>query len=385
MIGALADRGDPAALPAITAAAKGTNAGIRKTALQAVGKLGDVSSVGFLVEVAAGGASSEEKAAAMNSLGLLAGDGVDDAIAKSMQNSQPTVRAELIRVLSDRNAVDAVTALLAEAAEPESEVRRAAFKALSRLAGEKDLPSLVRLLVTIRDDSIRRNAERAVAAVSRRITDENKRADVVLAAQKAQKRVAARCSLLRVLGGIANGKALVTLAIASKTADLVVSDTAVRALAKWPDGTAAGILLEVYSQTKNDVHRLLSLRGFVRLLALPAGSRSAQDTLEMCRRAMSLTRNLQEKKLMLSGLANIADPEALTIVEPFLQDETIRAEAAMATIRIARAIARTHPEQAMTAMNKLLAVSQSRSLRKQAKEIIRNIEAGDNTTPETTR
>ncbi len=379
LIGALADRGDPAALPVITAAAKSTDAGIRKAALQAIGKLGDASSVGFLVEVAAGSAGSEEKAAAINSIGLLGGDGVDDAIVKHMQNSQPTVRAQLIQVLSNRNAVGAVAALLAEAAQHEPKVRRAAFRALGRLAGENDLPALVELLVKMEDDSGRTVAERAVAAVSRRITDENKRADVVLAAQKAQKRVAVRCSLLRVLGGIANGKALVTLAIASKAKDPVVSDTAVRALAKWPDATAAGILLEIYADTKNDVHRLLSLRGFVRLLALPAGSHSAHDTLEMCRRAMNLIRDLQEKKLMLSGLANLADPEALTIVEPFLQVKTVRAEAATAAIRIARAIAKTHPKQARTAMNKLLAVSQSRNLREQAEEIALQIEAAGNT------
>ncbi|MHC4071659.1 MAG: HEAT repeat domain-containing protein [Planctomycetota bacterium] len=379
LISALADRGDPAALPVIIAAAKSTDAGIRKAALQAIGKLGDASSVDLLVEVAAGRAGSEEKAAAINSLGLLGGDGVDNAIVKHIQNSQPTLRAQLIQVLSDRNAVGAVAALLAEAAQPGPRVRRAAFKALGKLAGEKDLPALVETLVQTEDNSGRTDAEKAVVAVCRRITDENKRADVVLAAHKVEKRVAVRCSLLRVLGGIANGKALVTLVIASKAKDPVVSDTAVRALAKWPDATTAGILLETYSQTQNDVHRLLSLRGFVRLLALPAGSHSAHDTLEMCRLAMGLTRDLQEKKLLLSGLANLADPEALAIVEPFLQVETVRAEAATAAIRIARAIAKTHPEQARTAMNKLLAVSQSRNLREQAKEIILQIGAAGNT------
>ena len=375
LIGALADRGDPNALPAITTATKSTEAGIRKAALQAIGKLGDASSVGLLVEVAAESAGSEEKAAAINSLGLLAGDGVDDAIVKHMQNSQSNVRAQLIQVLSDRNAVGAVAALLIEAAQPEPRIRRAALKALGRLAGEKDLPALVEILVKTEDDSRRIDAERAVVAVCCRITDENKRADVVLAAHKVEKRVAVRCSLLRVLGGIANGKAFVTLVISLKAKDPVVSDTAVRALAKWPDATAAGILLETYSQTQNDVYRLLSLRGFVRLLALPAGSHSAHDTLEMCRQAMGLTRDIQEKKLLLSGLANLADPEALIIVESFLQAETVRVEAATAAIRIAREIVKTHPEQARMAMNKLLAVSQSRNLREQAKEILLQIEA----------
>ena len=98
------------------------------------------------------------------------------------------------------------------------------------------------------------------------------------------------------------------------------------------------------------------------------------ERLQMCRRAIRLVQNANEKKLMLSALANICDPEVLTIVEPFLQSEEVRAEAATAAIRIAAAITQTHPHKAKAAMNRLLVVLRDENLRKQAKEIIRQID-----------
>ncbi len=384
LIGALADRGDAAALPAITAAAKGANTEVRKAALQAVGKLGDASFVGYLVKAATEGMSSEEKSTAVNSLKLLRGSRVDDTIVKSMRNSQPSVRFQLIQVLFERNAVGTVPALLDEAVNPDRKVRKAAFKALGRLAGEKDLPSLVKLLVNpvggpkgkgsngvkLEDDSSRSQAERAVVTVSRKIGETSKQADAVLAGLRSEKRVAVRCSLLRALGGIANNNALRTLEDASKETNPAVRDTAVRALAKWPNATAAEILLEIYSNTQNQIHRLLSLRGFVRLLALPAEERPVEKTLKMCRQAMHQAQGPAEQKLVLSGLANVGDPGALSMVEPFLQVETVKAEAAMAMIKIAGAIMETHRDRAQTAMNKLLLVSKDEDLRKQAEDII---------------
>jgi len=231
----------------------------------------------------------------------------------------------------------------------------------------------VKLLVKLEDDGSRSQAERAVVMVSRKISQTSKQADAVLAGLRSEKRVAVRCSLLRALGGIANNNALRTLEDASKETNPAVRDTAVRTLAKWPNATAAEALLEIYSNTQNQIHRLLSLRGFVRLLALPAGERPIEKTLKMCRQAMYQARGPAEQKLVLSGLSNVSDPGALSMVEPFLQVETVRAEAAMAMIKIAGAIMETHPDRAKMAMNKLLTVSKDEDLRKQAQEIIRQI------------
>lgn len=370
LIGALADRGDAAALPAVTAIGKSADPEVRRAALHAVGKLGDSSCVGLLVRAATESIGEEERNAALSSLVLLPGAEADDAIVESMRVSPPQIRSALIQVLFERNAAGAVPALLGEASSSDSGVRRAAFKALGRLVGEKDLPSLVELLVKMPDDGVRRDAERATVVVAGKIAESGRSADAVLAALSAEQRTPVRCSLLRVLGGIANGKALEAIAGALKEHDPVVQDTAVRALAAWPDPNAAEVLLGIYSRTQNKVHRLLALRGFARLLAMPAGGRPAEKSLEMCRLAASGADGPEEQKLVLSALGNVGESAAMAMAEPFLQTEAVRAEAATATIRIARTIVQTQPSEAKKAMNNLLAILQDEDLLKQAQEII---------------
>lgn len=375
LIGALADRGDPAALPRIIAEAKSTGTQVRKAALQAVGKLGDASFVDLLVQAVAQGGTDDERNAALNSLAQLRGDGVNYAIVKHMQNSQADIRSQLIEVLFDRDAVDAVPALLGEAAGTEPAVRRAAFRALGRLGGQKELPSLVGLLVKMQDDGSRRDAERAVVAVSRKIVDEKEQANVVLTALSAEQRASVRCSLLRVLGGIANGGALEALSNALKDGDPAVEDAAVRALTAWPNAAAAEVLLDIYSRTQNKTHRLLALRGFARLMAMPAGNRPMEKTLDLCRRVTVRADGDEEQKLVLSSLANVAHVETLRMVQPFVRNEAVRAEAAAACMRIAGAILETHPVEARAAMDGVLAVLQDENLRKPAEEIIRKIDS----------
>ena len=144
-------------------------------------------------------------------------------------------------------------------------------------------------------------------------------------------------------------------------------------MTKWPNAAAVEVLLDIYCNTKSPIHRLLALRGFVRLLSLPVQGGTVEKTLELCRQAMQQAQNSAEQKLVLSGLSNINEPGALEMVEPFLQAEEVRGEAATAAIKIAKSIMETHGESAKTAMNKLLAVSKDKDLCKQAEEIIRQI------------
>ena len=374
LIAALADRGDPAALGVLTKAAKSSDLDVRKAALTAVGRLGAASSVQFLIEAAKAAAGSDERRVAIRSLTVLRGPAVDDAIIKSMQKAKGSLRAELIAVLPERNAVTAVGPLLVEAGGDDSAVRRAAFKALSRLAGEKDLPSLLSLLADTPAGSARKDAERAVVAVARKIADVNDQADAVLGALHGEKRIDVRTSLLRVLGGIGNDKALDVVRSALKDADTQVRDAAVRTLAAWPNAAAAEALLGIYRDAQNQVHRLLSLRGLVRVLSVSARKYPVEKALEIYRWAVKSAGSAQEKKLVLSGLSNVAHRQALEMAVASLDDESVRAEAGSAVVKIAAAIAASDPLAAKAAAQKVLSVKTGESIRKQAEKVIDLIE-----------
>ncbi|UCG46245.1 MAG: HEAT repeat domain-containing protein [Phycisphaerales bacterium] len=374
LLGALADRGDPAALGAVMAFAEDGDVEVRKAALQAVGKLGDVSSVPLLVKAVGGDAGSVEMLAARRSLELLGGEGVDDAIVESMLASEPSVRARLIGVLSNRNAAGAVPELLKEAAGPEAGVRKAAFRALGRLAEPRDLSLLLTLLVNLPEDQGRREAERAVVAVARKGAGRMGRTDPVLRVLQARKSTGVRCSLLRVLGGIADVESLYALEASLKDPDPTIYDTAVRELANWPNADAAPALAGVFGDAKSRTHRILSLRGFVRLLNLPSQDLAVQKKLDMYKAAVAHVELPEEKKLFLAGLANVAHPEALEIAAAYVNyDDGVRAEAVLAAIRIARGVCGSHPDKAKAVARRVLTLAAGDLASERAEEIIKII------------
>jgi len=99
-----------------------------------------------------------------------------------------------------------------------------------------------------------------------------------------------------------------------------------------------------------------------------------RETLKMYGEAMSQAGRPEEKKLVLAGLGDVASPEALSLAQAWLGDEAVKAEAALASFRIAQAILGSHREEAKAAMAKLLALSKDAALRKQIEGVLGQFE-----------
>ncbi|MHB8521397.1 MAG: HEAT repeat domain-containing protein [Limisphaerales bacterium] len=145
VLAALADRKDTAAVPAIIAAMGSDDPRVRTAALRALGQVGDAQAVDRLVAAAAAGPSAVEKKAALDSLRVLSGPGIDEGILKHLPTGPASTRVELTGVLVDRNAVSAVPALLNTAADPDPTVAEAAFRALGQMEAPASLPALIQL------------------------------------------------------------------------------------------------------------------------------------------------------------------------------------------------------------------------------------------------
>ncbi len=370
LIGALARRGDTAANEAVLKATASESSEVRAAAVAALADIGDASCVTFLARAAADAKTESEKQAALVSLRRLKGDGVDDAITKSMAAAKPDARALLIDVLLSRSAAGAVPAILKEAGGGEG-VRKAAFRALGMLAKAKDLAALVDLLVGLKGDAGRDDAERTVIEVARKVATEGARADAALAALAKATSAAAKGSLLRVLRGIAGAKALGAVKAAVNDTEPAIQDAAIRALADWPDAAAVAPLMDVFRSTESTVHRVVALRGCVRLLGL-AGGLSTAETLKAYGDLMALAKRPEDKKLVLAGLAKVAHSDALALAESCMNDPAIRAEATLAVLGIARAVMGSAPDAAKAAATQLAEAGDA-NVKKQARQILANI------------
>jgi HEAT repeat protein len=361
LLSALADRGDRSALPAVINATKSPEAGVRAAAFTAIGVLGDASTVDLLAEMAAT-VTGPEREAARESLYRLRDPGTDSKILASIPKADSKVKVELIRSIGERNIVTAVGTLFKTAKDPKAKVRLESFRVLRVIAGQKELPALIQLLINVRGEAERKQAERCVAVVARGIVDKGRRAEAILAALPSVKDIKSRCSLLSVLGKIGDNSALPALRRALKDEDAKVREAAVRALADWPSAEPAEILLELATTAPTqrshawtwarETHRVLALRGYIRMAGLPS-DRPAGQTLKMYKAAMEAARRPEEKKLVLARIPELKTIEALKFVEPYLEEQAVREEAQVAYMAIAVAIKEEHEREANAALDKI--------------------------------
>ena len=344
---------DAGALPAAITAAKSSDDEVRAAALAALGRLGDHAVLPLLLAAAASG-SGAVQANARRSVQILRGAETDAALLKSVPAGAVTIRAEAIRGLAARGTIAAVPLLLEAAANREATVRAEAFAALGALADTRSVPALVALLVKAPADDVRGAAEQAVIAAGRRLGDKDAVAASVVGGLSGQN-PAVRAALLRVAATIPGGRSLAALRTAVQDADPGVKETAVRGLAAWPDAAAAPDLLAIARGDGSQVHRVLALRGVIRLAAAP-GVRPAAEAVQLLADALKLCGRADEKKLVLAALADVKNAAALDVAGSCLADKETEVEAATAVVKIARALQRSQPDVAAAAVRKVLDV-----------------------------
>ncbi len=372
LLSALGDRGDAAGRPAVVTAAGAEDQSVRIAALRALGQLGDDTTVGLLAQAAAGARGAEQKAA-RDSLYRLRGPKVDQVILDEIGKSEAAVRVELISGVGQRNISIGVAPLLKTAKDADRKVRTESFRVLKVIAGPEHLPALVKLLIEAQSSSDRSECQKAVAAVAHKIADKSNQAKAVLTALPKVKQTQSRCALLGVLGKIGDRQALPVLTAAVKEKDTEIQTAAIRSLAEWPTAEPVLNLLEVAESSQNKLHRILALRGFVRLLALES-KRPAEKTIEMYKKAMSLAPDAGEKRRVLSGLANAKSPAALEMATPYLEDETLSREAEYAVVKIAEGIGADFPELAKDTLKTIIEQTKNDTLREQAQQVLDKME-----------
>jgi HEAT repeat protein len=171
-----------------------------------------------------------------------------------------------------------------------------------------------------------------------------------------------------VFGVLATPNALAAVQSALNSPEPAVQDTAVRVLADWSEPPALQPLFEVFCTTTNESHRFLALRGCVRLLE--ERGQPAARKLKTYDELLARTQRDDDRKAILSGLANVADPAALKLVEPLLAEPAVQTEAELAYINIAAAIAKSAPVEARAAATRMQAESKSETVRDRAVKIL---------------
>jgi hypothetical protein len=297
---------------------------------------------------------------------------VDRTIVEHISQADPKVKVELIRSIGQRNIREALQTLLKTTQDPDINVRLESIKVLRDIAEPTHLPALVNILINTKSEAELREAEKTVVSIARKSVGENAATTAVLDVIDSVKDIKVRCALLRTLGGVGDSRALGVLRTALKDGNGEVQTAATRALSDWPNAEPIADLLKVAQTSDNETHRALALRGYVRLIGLDS-NRSAKETIKMYSQAMKLAANADEKKMVLSTLANIKGIESLEMAAAYLDNEALQEEAGAAVVKIAESTLKSNPDKTKAVLEKVLKTTKSNSLRDQAQELINKI------------
>jgi HEAT repeat protein len=307
---------------------------VRVAALEGLGRAGGAADVALLSERAAM-APPAEQAAARHALARATAAGVDAAIVESLARAGGKVQLELIRAAGERGIAAAAPALIKAARTPTPDTRRASLRALRDVAPPAEAAALTALLLQCGEDD-RADCERALSHTMRRAVTPD--LQPVVQAFRSTASAEARVSLLNVLGSVAAPDALPVLREAMSAPEAEVRRAAVAALGEWPAAEPLKDLIEAARSHSDPAIRVLALRGYVRLVRLPA-ERPASETAGLLAAAMQAATRPDEKRLVLAAAQRYPCAESLALVRAASADPALAAEVQAATKAIEAALA----------------------------------------------
>jgi HEAT repeat protein len=374
LVEALSQRGDTSAVPAVAALAGSPASEVRLAVLNALGILGDSGTAPLLAESAAS-ATGEEQAAARQSLVNLNRGNVSEALLALLATGQPRVQAEAARALGDRGDTAAVPKLIETARNGAGSAVKSALQALALLAAPPHLDALVQLVVEAKEESTRTQAAETLNTAFQTIRTRQGKVDASPLLQGlATKSAEARAALLPVCSGLADPAIRTALRAAVADADARIRAAAIRALCDTQDAELLPDLVTVATTAPEENFRTLAIGGCVRLVGQEEGAGlPAPRRVEPLKAILATPLKTDQKRLVLAGLGEIPDLQALVLVEPMLGDPSVKAEAARAVVKIAPAVG--DAGVSIAALKKAVTTATDAPTRQEADKALKQVEA----------
>jgi len=364
-----AERGEGHVLPLVLASLEDQSLDVRLAAVRAATRLDPEKALPALFEVLDAGGKREVQAV-RTAIEAVPGPQILAAVSDAIQKSgSPSRKVALLEILEARDAKADVGTVISRTKDPSPEVRTAAARALGKLAGESQVALLVDLL---EDDSARKEAEKSLVSLCGRIPDKTAVSMQMIQAMK-EAGTQAQCALLRILGKNGDAEALMAVKKALQREIPEIRDASLRSLAEWPNPTAAELLLSLIRTLEEEAHRILCIRGYIRLAGM-TGDPSSRERLEMYRRAMALGTRPEEKKMVLGGLGDMVSRDALGDATKAIGREALSQEAISAALRISKSLHMIDRMAAKDALEAVLAASQDERIRGEAQGLLNGME-----------
>lgn len=374
-IAALADRGAPEAREMALGLMGSSSADAAAEAFRTLEKVARLDDIPTIIQFA--GKSDLVSQAAFQAVARMTKEGVDNRLvelASGKDGSDSALRVTALKLLGERQAVAETSSVMRIAKKADSEVAREAVKTLQVLARPENLSDLLDLLKQYADKPVKEDVIRAIVSVCERIPQPEQRSGVLIdAARKERKKdkpyaLALIDALSRV--GQQEGLSFIQEEL-SKKSSAPRKTALIEALASWPNGLALdalrGLLIGGGYQGPD---REKLLQGYVRLLRADTQEAPASVVARYRELLDQVVASDQERVMLLSGLSQVVDLDALDLIEEHLNNAAIFNEAANAFVRAAKPLFPADPDGVGARLKSLAEKNIPDNVRNQIAEIL---------------
>jgi len=215
-------------LSTVLKAAQGESAPVRMAAFKTLERVGDASTVPFLLN-AASKTRGPEQSAARNAIALIQGKPADDAIlALLAQKPAEDVQVEVLLAIAERRIYFAKSAVAASLVSPSSRVRIQALRSLRTVGTPSDMPAVLNYLLACGEDSEVTEGTATIAALAQKIANVDGRSNAIKDMLGQTKDPKARARMINLLGRIGDDSSLPVLRAALTESSEETVDAAVR-------------------------------------------------------------------------------------------------------------------------------------------------------------
>lgn len=318
----------------IDLASQSSSLEVRIQALDSLGRIGDSSTVEFLVEKATL-SRGKEKAAARESLLALRGKEVDEKIFQLLATaSDQAFKNELLLASLERNIKESRDYFLKEAASPSADPVLVA-RGLRAFGDISLAEELLNIAFESEDEAFREELAGIMAAWARQSARPGARSVFFRNLLNAEKLPARKAWLISIIGKIGERNSLPLLRNYLAIQEPEIREAVIRALADWPEVEARDDLMFIARNSSDLKEKVLAIRGLVRLTAAER-YRKPEAVVQRLKEIFSLCPRAEEKKLVLSAFPEFPCQAGFEFCQSLANDPEIGAEALTALDKIKR-------------------------------------------------
>jgi len=255
------------------------------------------------------------------------GDGtnLDVQIAKFASNEKnemtPDIRIKFFQVLQGRRSLDALEHLINHARSARNpETATAALKAAEKIATDRDVPALLKIIQFTDHEDVRQSAKHTISSLASRSTKRDALAVALRNAYDTATTESSKFVFIELFGSAGGDGAASIVAVALKSKESKTRLAGIAALGSWADDTEFETLLDYMADEDNDTLRQRAFDSSFQFLMIDR----KRDEIDLEGMWKSLAHEAQtrgEKGQIVTGLAKLIDDWAFAVVEFFVEDE----------------------------------------------------------------